>query len=46
MSKTIQFKLTIVGETTFEDDESDIDTVIYCLEQDLQDAGWDVEVKQ
>ena len=38
MTKKIKAKVLIDIETDFDDNESDMETVRYCLEQDLQDS--------
>jgi len=46
MSKKIKAKLLIEVETDFDDNISDEDTVAFCIEEDLEDLGWQVnEVK-
>ena len=45
MSRKIKAKVLIDIETDFDDNEADMETVKYCLEQDLQDrkgASWTV----
>jgi len=44
VEKKIAFDLRVTGVTSFDDDESDLETVIVCMEEDLRDACWDVEV--
>ena len=39
---TATLKIVITGE--FYDDEASEETLRYCVEQDLEDAGFDVEV--
>ncbi|MBY9021635.1 MAG: hypothetical protein KGD67_11295 [Candidatus Lokiarchaeota archaeon] len=49
MSKKIKAKVLIDIETDFDDNEADMETVKYCLEQDLQDrkgASWTVNAIQ
>lgn len=46
MSRKIKAKLLIEVETDFDDNISDEDTVAFCIEEDLEDLGWQVnEVK-
>lgn len=46
MSRKIKAKLLIEVETSFDDDLSDVETVAYCIGEDLQDLGWQInEVK-
>ena len=40
--KSIKAKLIVEVETTFDDDESSEETLRYCVEQDLEDAGFNV----
>ena len=40
---TATLKIVITGE--FYDDESSEETLRYCVEQDLEDAGFDVDVE-
>lgn len=40
--KSIKAKLIVEVETTFDDDESSEETLKYCVEQDLEDAGFNV----
>ena len=42
MSKKIKAKLLIEVETSFDDNLSDEDTVAFCVEQDLEEMGWQV----
>ena len=42
MSKRIKTKLLIEVETSFDDNLSDEDTVAFCVEQDLEEMGWQV----
>ena len=42
MSKKIKAKLLIEVETDFDDNISDEETVAYCVGEDLQDLGWQV----
>lgn len=41
----LEVKLTVTVRTHFDDNESDENTVRYLLEQDLEDAGWNCDVK-
>lgn len=46
MSRKIKAKLLIEVETDFDDNISDEETVAFCVEEDLEDLGWQVnEVK-
>ena len=42
MSKKIKANLLIEVETSFDDSVSDEETVAYCVGEDLQDLGWQV----
>lgn len=46
MGRKIKAKLLIEVETDFDDDISGEDTVAFCVEQDLEEMGWQInEVK-
>ena len=46
MSRKIKTKLLNEVETSFDDELSDADTVAFCVEQDLEEMGWQInEVK-
>ena len=42
MDRKIKVKLLIEVETSFDDNLSDEDTVAFCVEQDLEEMGWQV----
>lgn len=45
MGKELEVTLKVKVRTNFDDNDSDEQTVRYLLEQDLEDAGWDCDVK-
>ena len=42
MSRLFKTKLLIEVETSFDDELSDEDTVAFCVEQDLEEMGWQI----
>ena len=42
MSRKIKTKLLIEIETSFDDELSDENTVAFCVEQDLEEMGWQI----
>ena len=42
MSRKIKTKLLLEVETSFEDELADEDTVAFCVEQDLEEMGWQI----
>lgn len=42
MGRKMKSKILIEIETDFDDEQSDNKTIKYCLKEDLQDSGWQV----
>lgn len=42
MDRKIKVKLLIEVETSFDDELADEDTVAFCVEQDLEEMGWQI----
>jgi hypothetical protein len=42
MSKKVKTLLLLEVESDFEDEQSDEETVKYCLEEDLKEMGWQI----
>lgn len=42
MSRKVKVTLLVEVETSFDDNLSDEDTVAFCVEQDLEEMGWQV----
>lgn len=42
MGRKIKAKLLIEVEASFDDELSDEDTVAFCVEQDLEEMGWQI----
>lgn len=45
MAREFEVELKVSVRVHYDDDESDEDTARFCLEQDLEDAGWDCDVE-
>ena len=45
MGKEFEVEFKVIARVSYDDNESDEETARYCLEQDLEDAGWDCEVE-
>ena len=42
VSRKVKAKLLLEVETSFDDELSDENTVAFCVEQDLEEMGWQV----